>query len=207
MTITSIRPLGGELPPGTVDGYCTNCAGDTIVSAPDYACPACQIPVHPDSLPRDARLAMMRGQAGQPEPDLTAVPVETVRPIAARSGAPAAPAAVKTRVLPPTKAARKWHAATDELVAEAEADEAAAKLKYEGAKSEYEAAAQAAHYARQLRQAARVGGAAETPAAKPATTPKPVAADKPIRTHHVGRHAASGICRGCPPAQEAQTHE
>ena len=49
----------GELPPGVVDGYCVPCSQDVLVSGPDYACPQCETPVHPDSLPRDARLAVL----------------------------------------------------------------------------------------------------------------------------------------------------
>lgn len=57
----------GELPPGVVDGYCVPCSQDVLVSGPGYACPQCETPVHPDSLPRDARLAVL-GQQPAPKP-------------------------------------------------------------------------------------------------------------------------------------------
>lgn len=107
------------------------------------------------------------------------------------------PQAPKTVTLPPTRAALTWDRATDALVLAAE--KAESEAEYEAAKLAYQEARQHAHMIRQLRAIARVDGQSMAAVIREA---KPVA----IRTHHVGRHAASGICRGCPPVQEAQTN-
>lgn len=107
-----------------------------------------------------------------------------------------APQAPKTVTLPPTRAALTWDRATDALVAAAEDAAVKAKDEYETAKARYQEARQHAHMIRQLRAIAWVDGQSMAAVIREA---KPVA----IRTHHIGRHAASGICRGCPPAQEA----
>lgn len=64
MTVRLVR--NGELPPGVVDGYCVPCSQDVLVSGPEYACPQCETLVHPDSLPRDARLAVLGERAPKP---------------------------------------------------------------------------------------------------------------------------------------------
>lgn len=198
MTITTIRPVRGELPPGTVDGYCTTCAGDTIVSAPDYACPACGVPVHPDSLPRDARLAMMRGQAAEPAPEPIRVPVEPVRAIAAR----AEPPAVKTVTLRGSRHARAWSKATDDLLAAAENEERAAEAAYKAAKSNYEAARRETHRIREIRTLVQVEGATASPPTLSATV---AAGNRWAKAYEACRicgltttkHAADGRCRTC----------
>lgn len=109
-----------------------------------------------------------------------------------------APQPIKTVVLPATRAALTWDRATDALLAAAEADEAKARESYEVAKAAYQEARQATHLIRQLRQLATVAGAGAVAKLAPPTR---------IRTHHIGKHAANGPCKGCPPAQEAQTNE
>lgn len=221
MTITSIRPMRGELPPGTVDGYCTICAGDTIVSAPDYACPACGNPVHPDSLPRDARLAMMRGQTGaqaaESDDEPTPAPVEPIRAIAARTEPPA----VKTVTLPATKETMAWDRATDAMVAAADAAEARTLAAYETAKAEYKAARDYAARVRQMRQLVQVAPVdSVTAAPEPSTNGKRWARNYDAcvncGTTRI-KHGSKGRCGTCathlnrhgverPTTTEAQTH-
>lgn len=61
MNVRLVR--NGELPPGVVDGYCTACSGDVLVSGPEYVCPTCETPVHPDSLPREDRLKVLAARS------------------------------------------------------------------------------------------------------------------------------------------------
>lgn len=71
----------GELPPGVVDGYCTTCSGDVLVSAPDYACPTCETPVHPDSLPREDRLKVLAARPTAQTPPQPVAPTSAAKPI------------------------------------------------------------------------------------------------------------------------------
>ena len=207
MTITSIN-RNGLLPPGCVDGFCTTCKREAVVSETDPRCPYCKRALDPRSLPSAPGDVRAVAQAVQSGADVAAAPVEPVRAIAARNEAVAATPEVKVRVLSPTRAARRWDAATDELLVEKEAAERTAKAKFEAAKraadaarAEYEAAAQEARYVRQLQQALRVDG---LPAATAPAKPK---VKRSASGKHGGRCAAPNPCKGCQRQQEAQTHE
>lgn len=146
----------GELPPGVVDGYCVPCSQDVLVSGPEYACPQCETPVHPDSLPRDARLAVLGERA--PKPDEPRV--------APKANAPAA----KPRAIKPTREALVWDRATDELLAATEQRVADLKAVYEQAKSDHEQAAQELHWLQQLRGALVVDAAPALTTATPSAS-------------------------------------
>ena len=220
MTITSIN-RNGLLPPGCVDGFCTTCKREAVVSETDPRCPYCKRALDPRSLPSAPGDVRTVAQAVQSGADVAAAPVEPVRALPARNGAVAAPPAIKTVTLPATKEARAWDRATDQLVAAAEADEARAKAEYDRAKARYQELRQATHLIRQLRQLARVDGAPEA-----ATTPAPSGEGKRwargfdacinCQTTRI-KHAAKGRCMTCAshfqrtgeerPIREALNHE
>lgn len=185
MNVRLVR--NGELPPGVVDGYCVPCSQDVLVSGPEYACPQCDVPVHPDSLPRDARLAALGERAPKPaEPR-----------VATKANVPAA----RPKAIKPTREALVWDRATDALLAATEQRVADLKAVYEQAKADHEQAAQELHWLQQLRGALTVDAA---PAL--ATTPAASTDSKPWARKHAAcvncgttriKHAANGRCGTC----------
>lgn len=79
MNVRLVR--NGELPPVVVDGYCTACSGDVLVSGPEYACPTCETPVHPDSLPREDRLKVLAARSAMQMPEPSPAPTSAQKPI------------------------------------------------------------------------------------------------------------------------------
>lgn len=201
MNVRLVR--NGELPPGVVDGYCTACSGDVLVSGPDYACPTCETPVHPDSLPREARLAVL---AGGP----AAKAIETAQTPRAALKAPDGPPAARPRLLTPTREALAWDRATDDLLAAAERRAAETQAAAEQAKAAYEAAVQELHWLRQVRGALAVKPKPEGVVALP---PPAGAEGKPwakafaacrICGDDQRKHMGRGRCTRC--AMHVKTH-
>jgi hypothetical protein len=184
----------GELPPGTVDGFCPKCRRETIADEADPRCSTCGVKLHAVSLPSVPRRIAVQVSESAPK---------TAEAAHQSAGAEKAPQrAVRLRR---TRQAWAWDRATDQLLAAAEHEEREAEAVYQRARARYEAARQEAHRIRQLRELVRVE---ESQPALPApkVVAKPSTAGKRWSRHHDAcvncgttnhPHASKGRCRPC----------